>query len=98
MGAQTNVYWGSAATIGIVNLWLVAWAEHRRGVDIQNPGGASEDPIFTGNKLPAGEVGYPGGIFDPMNMASPEKKLKEIKNGRLAMVRSHSLSLLFFDD
>jgi hypothetical protein len=49
----------------------------------------NQDPIFTNNKLPAGEVGYPGGIFDPLgyskgNMAS--LKLKEIKNGRLAML------------
>lgn len=27
---------------------------------MQNPGSASQDPIFSNNKLPAGDVGYPG--------------------------------------
>jgi Chlorophyll A-B binding protein len=30
--------------------------------------------------------GYPGGLFDPMGMNSPEMQQKEIKNGRLAML------------
>ncbi len=30
----------------------------------------NQDPIFSNNKLPDGnEVGYPGGIFDPLGYA-----------------------------
>ncbi|CAK9210398.1 unnamed protein product [Sphagnum troendelagicum] len=37
--------------------------------------------------LPAGEVGYPGGIFNPLNFPTNlEYKEKEIANGRLAML------------
>jgi hypothetical protein len=38
--------------------------------------------------LPKGEVGYPGGIFDPLGYSKgnmEELKVKEIKNGRLAV-------------
>ena len=45
----------------------------------------SQDPIFKGNKVTGTEVGYPGGrFFDPLNFAKGD--MKELKNGRLAMV------------
>ena len=88
--AQTFEYFAPPTVIALINLWLVSWVEHKRGQDMANPGSQAEDPLFKGNSLPAGEVGYPGGIFDPMNMAKggnlAELKLKEIKNGRLAMM------------
>merc|ERR1712139_456303 len=46
-----------------------------------------EDPIFAGNKLPEHTPGYPGGIFNPIIPGDLEElKVKELKNGRLAML------------
>nr|6IGZ_4 Chain 4, Lhca-b [Bryopsis corticulans]6IGZ_8 Chain 8, Lhca-b [Bryopsis corticulans] len=67
---------------------LMGWAEIRRYQDFKNPGSVNVDPIF-GGKLPDGNIpGYPGGIFDPFGFAKGDVdslKLKEVKNGRLAM-------------
>ena len=54
---------------------------------LQNPGSVNQDPVFPGNSLPDHTPGYPGGIFAPFIPGDIEElKLKEIKNGRLAML------------
>nr|XP_017245320.1 PREDICTED: chlorophyll a-b binding protein 4, chloroplastic-like [Daucus carota subsp. sativus] len=54
---------------------------------IIDPGSVNQDPIFKSYSLPPGEVGYPGGIFNPLNFAATEEaKEKELANGRLAML------------
>jgi hypothetical protein len=86
-GAYT--YFAPPSSLFIAQLFLFGWVEARRYQDMKSPGSASQDPIFTGNKLPAGEVGYPGGIFDPLGFSKGDLatlKVKEIKNARLAML------------
>ncbi|CAN4100409.1 unnamed protein product [Withania somnifera] len=81
-------------SLGLLNLrcWksrflLFHYVEIRRWQDIKNPGSVNQDPIFKSYSLPPNEVGYPGGIFNPLNFAPTlEAKEKEIANGRLAML------------
>ncbi|CAM6118441.1 unnamed protein product [Calypogeia fissa] len=80
-------YFAPASTLFVIEFILFHYVEIRRWQDIKYPGSVSQDPFFKNYSLPPGEVGYPGGPFNPLNFpASPEYKEKEIANGRLAML------------
>merc|ERR1711865_222304 len=55
----------------------------------KKPGSMDQDPLFKQNRIPNPEPGYPGGPFDPFQLHKGNFKkmqVKEIRNGRLAMV------------
>ncbi|KAG9451356.1 hypothetical protein H6P81_011321 [Aristolochia fimbriata] len=80
-------YFASSSTLFVIEFILFHYVEIRRWQDIKNPGSVNQDPIFKNYSLPPNEVGYPGGIFNPLNFApTVEAKEKELANGRLAML------------
>eukprot|EP00798_Chlamydomonas_sp_ICE-L_P029602 gene29602-17879_t len=92
---KPEIFWYDAPTkielpFGIVGLlaaefWMMHFVEIKRWQDFWQPGSADQDPLFPANKLGAHEVGYPGiTLFAPGDIAT--LKVKEIKNGRLAML------------
>jgi len=83
-------YFANAGVLFVTQLFFMGYAENRRYNDILKPGSVNVDPLFSENKLPDGELGYPGGIFDPFDYSTgaefKELQVKEIKNGRIAMM------------
>ncbi|KAL7115051.1 hypothetical protein ACP275_04G160100 [Erythranthe tilingii] len=81
--AGKSEYFASSSTLFVIEFILFHYVEIRRWQDIKNPGSVNQDPIFKSYSLPPNEVGYPGGIFNPLNFApTPEAKEKEIANGK----------------
>lgn len=85
----------NAQTLFIIQLILMGYAETKRYMDYVSPGSqGQEGSFFFGMEaaLEGLEPGYPGGpLLNPLGLArdtkdARDRKLKEIKNGRLAMV------------
>ncbi|XP_077213357.1 photosystem I light harvesting complex protein 5 [Tasmannia lanceolata] len=84
----------STEALFIIQLFLMGFVETKRYMDFTNPGSQAQEGTFLGLEasFEGLEPGYPGGpLLNPLGLAKDinnahEWKLKEIKNGRLAMV------------
>ncbi|CAN8320826.1 unnamed protein product [Cochlearia groenlandica] len=84
----------STKTLIVVQFLLMGFAETKRYMDFVSPGSQASQGSFFGLEaaLEGLEPGYPGGpLLNPLGLAKDIKnahewKLKEIKNGRLAMM------------
>ncbi|KAG6590140.1 Chlorophyll a-b binding protein 8, chloroplastic, partial [Cucurbita argyrosperma subsp. argyrosperma] len=92
--AGTYNYWADPYTLFVLEMALMGFAEHRRFQDWAKPGSMGKQYFlglerFLGG---SGDPAYPGGpLFNPLGFGKDEKsmkdlKLKEVKNGRLAML------------
>nr|AYH52936.1 chlorophyll a-b binding protein 3-1 [Hymenophyllum caudiculatum] len=90
----TYNYWADPYTLFVFEMALMGFAETRRAQDYYNPGSMGKQYFLGFEKYlgGSGNPAYPGGpLFNPFNLGKDEKnmkdlKLKEVKNGRLAML------------
>ncbi|CAM0943939.1 unnamed protein product [Alopecurus aequalis] len=90
----TKFDFANTTSLFIIQLLLMGFVETKRYMDFVNPGSQAKEGTFLGIEasLEGLQPGYPGGpLFNPMGLVKDienahEVKLKEIKNGRLAMV------------
>jgi light-harvesting complex I chlorophyll a/b binding protein 3 len=87
-------YWADSYTLFFLEMALMGFAEHRRAQDYYKPGSMGKQYFLGLEKYlgGSGNPSYPGGpIFNFLNFGKDEKematlKVKEVKNGRLAML------------
>ncbi|EFJ09199.1 light-harvesting complex [Selaginella moellendorffii] len=91
--AGTYNYWADPYTLFFLEMALMGFAEHRRAQDYYKPGSMGKQYFLGFEKYlgGSGDPAYPGGIFNPFGFGKDEKsmrtlKIKEVKNGRLAML------------